>query len=388
MYKAKNILAFFIGIFLSITSTEDVFGIGFTNSCIGLKGMGMGNSLTGIADDASAVYFNPAGLAFGEKNSWSAELYLFYAPIFKHEYSANSITDESNKPVYIPSFFISKTYDSWAFGFGAYVPYAGGGTAYDDFQGTPYDLESFAAWYALTPTVAYKFSPNFSVGVGLSLYAGQMERKFFDPTLSVLVENEYDGTAGYGAHIGFLYKPTRELSIGFIARGEIPIEMDGEMKIAGTKFDSEVDFTLPSSFSLGFGYQPNSKIMIGLSFYYYLYGDTDKITIKAGVAEREEKTYYKNCWDVGLGIEYKINDELDIRAGLKFDQSATKDKGLNPATVDVDLITPSINVAYGMSESIEMNLAVLYAIGLEEKVNLEKYNKNFLGILVGLRFRY
>jgi len=390
MNKTSNIIAICIGIFLTIIPVGSVFGAGFNNSCIGIKGMGMGHSLIGIADDASAVYFNPGGLVFNDENTWYAEAYGYYAPT-KFKYTANSTTDRSDEAVSIPSFFISKTFENWAFGFGAYIPYAGGGTAYDNFQGSPYDLESFAGWFAFNPAAAYKLSPNLSVGIGISLYVGWMESKFYneDPLVQAMVKNEYSGIAGYGGHIGLMYKPTKEWSVGFTARSEIPIEMDGEVKVDGTKYDSEVEFTLPSSFSLGFGYQPDPKLTIGLSFYYFLYGDTDKITFETeGLGVDKNPTHYKNCWIVGLGLEYKIKSDLVIRGGIKFDQGAAMDKGLNPATVDVDLITPTINVAYDITESIEMNIAGLKTFGLEEEYDSKKYTKDFLAFIIGIRFKY
>ena len=114
----------------------------------------------------------------------------------------------------------------------------------------------------------------------------------------------------------------------------------------------------------------------------------DKITFTTAGVEREAKTYYRNCWTIGLGSEYRIGDNLTIRAGIKFDQSATRDTGLNPATVDVDLITPSINIAYDMTKSAEMNIAVIRAFGLEEKIHSTKYDKAFLSFLVGIRLKY
>ena len=64
------------------------------------------------------------------------------------------------------------------------------------------------------------------------------------------------------------------------------------------------------------------------------------------------------------------------------------DKGLNPATVDVDLITPTINVAYDITESIEMNIAGLKTFGLEEEYDSKKYTKDFLAFIIGIRFKY
>jgi len=49
------------------------------NSAVGIKGIAMGSALTGIADDASAVYFNPAGLAFLASGDTHFEAYGYFS---------------------------------------------------------------------------------------------------------------------------------------------------------------------------------------------------------------------------------------------------------------------------------------------------------------------
>jgi hypothetical protein len=69
-----------------------------------------------------------------------------------------------------------------------YVPYAGGGTAYQHFQGSPYDLETFAGWGGLTFASAYIFGPNLAAGIGLSLYGGTLKMKSYDPNMHAVVK--------------------------------------------------------------------------------------------------------------------------------------------------------------------------------------------------------
>jgi len=95
-----------------------------------------------------------------------------------------------------------------------------------------------------------------------------MELNRFDTSVFGMRKSEYDGIAGYGAHIGFMYEPAEKFTLGFVARSEVPIEMDGKEKIAGIKRDSEVEFTLPHYFTLGLGYKPDNDLTFGLSFSY------------------------------------------------------------------------------------------------------------------------
>jgi len=366
---------------------EDVqAGGGMDNNGIGTKGYSMGNAITAIADDASAVYYNPAGLAFLDKNTWYAETYA-WVNFTDFEYKANSISDKSDEKFINFGFFFSKAYEKWAVGFGGYVPYAGGGTKYDSFQGMPYDLEFIAGFFALTPAIAYRLSPEFSVGIGTSIYFGMMELDRFDPSILAQRKSEYDGIAGYGGHIGFYYEPVEKFSLGLVARSAVPIEMEGEEKVAGIKKDSEVDFTIPYYFTLGLSYKPDKDFTFGVSSSYMLWGDTDRITFTTEGIKNRIQTYYKNSFLLGAGIEYRIADETALWAGLKFVQGATEKKGLNPASNDVDLLVPSIGIAYQITKTVEAALTVIYAIGFEEEVDSQKYDADFLNIQFGVRVK-
>ena len=114
----------------------NVFASGLDNEFIGAKAAPIASAFVGIADDASAVAYNPAGLSFNEKEKWYMQIFGF-ANFVNFEYTADSITDKSNEIYYTPAFFVSKTYEIWAFGFGFYTPEGGGGFAFEDLQGIP-----------------------------------------------------------------------------------------------------------------------------------------------------------------------------------------------------------------------------------------------------------
>jgi long-chain fatty acid transport protein len=363
------------------------FAGGFDNHHIGIKGMSMGSAMAGIVNDASAVYYNPGGLVFLEKkNAWQGEAYLVRGAI-ECEYTADAVTDKSNEPFCLPGFFAARTFDdTWALGMGFYVPYAGGGTAYQSFQGSPYAFETSAAWGSLTFAAAYKLQPNLSVGFALSLFGGLLKMKSFDPNLHAVVESDCDGISGYGGHIGLLYKPADMLSIGVIARSKVKMQMDGTVRIAGTPVDSEVEFRLPSSYTIGIGYKPNKHFAIGLTAGYRLYGDMPELIFKSSGVESFIDTYFKNAWLVGMGAEYIISNKWAIRGGLKYDQSSTKKEGLNPALVDVDYWVSCIGIAYNITESVEVNFINNMAFGFQEEYNLQQFDRRAWHCVVGIRF--
>ncbi len=120
--SARTVLFLFV---LKLFICDSALAGAFDNPVIGLKATGMGFAMAGIADDASAVHYNPAGLPFQQRGVWHTEVYG-YCALTDIQYEANGITDKSDDIFIIPGFFASKTYENWAIGFGMYVPYAGG----------------------------------------------------------------------------------------------------------------------------------------------------------------------------------------------------------------------------------------------------------------------
>jgi long-subunit fatty acid transport protein len=185
-----------------------------------------------------------------------------------------------------------------------------------------------------------------------------------------------------------MYKPMPDLNIGLSVKSMVPVKIDGTVKVAGNKNDAEVEFSLPVYFTLGAGYKPKPHLTLGVSACYMLWEDMDNITFTIANAETEAKTFYKNSWLLGLGMEYMIRNGLAMRTGLKYVQGATEDEGLNPSSDDVDLVVPSIGVGYNITESIEVDIAGAYVIGFEKEYLSQKFDQDHFILLSGAKIDF
>jgi len=114
----------FILVFIYSPLSWGVGSAGFTNQIVGAKAFGMGNAFVALADDPSAVFFNPAGLTQLNKPSVSLGL----APILPEtDYDDGKGTTLSAKPIapVVPYFYA--TLPLWegrgAAGFGFNTPF-------------------------------------------------------------------------------------------------------------------------------------------------------------------------------------------------------------------------------------------------------------------------
>ncbi len=390
--KEKFVLSVYLFVVLSFAGTAPAFGTGIDNSGIGTTALSMASAFAGFSDDASAVYYNPSGLGFGENNTWNAQMFCVFI-LTGFTYNTTISRDESEELVVNPGMFISKKYEKWAIGYGFYIPYAGGGTQFKNFQGAGYTIDGFEAYVAHTPSVAYQFSKSLSVGAGVSVFQGLLESKIVQ---QVQVESEYEGLAGYGYDIGVLYKPTDKMSFGLVYKSPVPIKMDGEVKVSGLPAsDSEIELTVPTYVSFGLGWVVNRKMDIGFDACFMRYGEMDKRTIKTAGLEDESPTYYKDCWRLGIGARYKMDEKLTIMGGFKYTESGTKNRGLDisndidtliPPACDVDLLSTALGFSYNIKDNIKINITGFYVYGFEEEVNTKEYNQEHLSSIVGADF--
>jgi len=360
--------------------TGIAFGLVFDNGAIGIKAYFMGSAFVGIADDSSAVHYNPAGMSFNDKNVLYGQLYVHYQSL-GFTFTTPVTEDESDETFPGGGFFLSKTYDKWAFGYGTYVPFGGGGFAFDDLQGIPgNDIEVMLGLIALHPAFAYRFNEKLSVGAGLIAYMGEWEEEMPG------YKNKYDEIpAGWGGNIGIMYRPNKKLSAGLNVRSQSSIKMEGTETINGVKYDSEIKFTVPYYFDMGFGYKPRPDLLFGVHFVYMLWGDTDEFRYTRNPTF---ETHFKDSFRTGLGMEYKVDDRLAILSGFKYVQpSVNKEHALFPGTNEMDLYTLNVGIAYKIKKSLELNIGGLYTWGSEEENGIECEVEHIF-VTAGARFRF
>ena len=171
---------------------------GWNNTLMGCRALALGAAFAGVADDPSAIFYNPAGLVYQERrlnfsiNGFSVwPSYEFVTPA---GYRAESKFQSS-----IPQIFITyKMNERITLGFGAYVPYAGSGVDWKSEQlGFPF--KSHMAVMAFSPTLAYQVNENLSVGFNLHFYRGVLSVDTLTEEMGPMNADESGSTFSFGA---------------------------------------------------------------------------------------------------------------------------------------------------------------------------------------------
>ncbi len=98
----------------------------YNNFLVGDRAIGLGGAYAGIADDASGVYYNPAGLAFALSNDVSGSANAFYTKTQKYKKAIGDTDFEEKSGGSLPSFFgglqkIDNVAKGLVFAFGVYT---------------------------------------------------------------------------------------------------------------------------------------------------------------------------------------------------------------------------------------------------------------------------
>lgn len=362
----------------------------------------MGGAFTGLADDPSAIFYNPAGLIY-QRNNFNFSIDGFYIwPT--HEYTMSSglkAQSKFNNP--LPQIFFSyRTGPKITLGFGVYVPYAGGGVDWKK-EDLGYPFKSVMGIVSYTPTLAYQVDDKLSLGLNLNFYSGTLTLNTEMPPFGPM--NEEESGSGFSAGFGLMYHLSEKIRIGLSVRGPAKIKLTGKTSVnfdsLRVNFDSETFFRLPWDFEVGFAYRISERLIFTSGAQYTMWSALDKVNKKIkglpsiGDIDTEEVMNFKNIMIFHAGLEYFLPQGIFLRAGIGLDRYATPDSSLNFKNIDVDKVTLLGGIGY---KTGRMQIDAVYAYGLgkerEKKIEslglplTERYNLNVLILGLGLTFSF
>ncbi len=376
---------------------------GWNNTLLGCRALGMGGAFIAVADDPSAIFYNPAGLT-RQPNAFNFSVNGFHIwPT--HVYVApNGQRLQSRFESSVPQIFVTyRLNEKVTVGFGAYVPYAGGGVDWKESD-LGYPFKSTLGIYSLTPSLAYQVNEHLSLGLSLNFYQGILTvNTRLDPFGPM---SEEESGSSVSASFGLCYQFNEKVTIGLSARGPAKMKLTGTTAVTygdfKMKLDSETSIVLPWDLEAGFSYRLSERLIFSASAQYTLWSALNAVekTIKGipylGDLKTAEPMNFKNILVSRIGMEYAFPQGVFLRGGLGYDQNATPDDTLNIMNIDVDKVSLLGGVGY-RSGRVTIDFAYIYALGKERQKTLsgygvhpliEKYNLNVVILGLGLTYSF
>ncbi|UCE22611.1 MAG: outer membrane protein transport protein [Candidatus Aminicenantes bacterium] len=353
MKKSIGVIA--LAALIIFALSPSAHGAGFLIYEHGAAAMAMAGAFVGLANDATAVFHNPAGIAFLEGTQVSAGVTLIFPsstltmpdiglvnPAYGETY------DQVSQVFYPPTFYITHKFtDNLVAGFGFFAPY-GLGTEWPDPATFPLRYISTRAnmqTLIFNPTLAYKFNDNLSVGVGVSYIHSSLELDLtylLDLTaipplgiydIPVTVE-ETTGTA-WAVNAGFLYKGDM-FSLGFNWRGGFTIDYDGNLDLDMSPVPIPLPengtvvapFSFPHILGIGTAFNLSDQLILTADVHYILWSAFDRIEVEADVPglpialdfEPIDENF-EDSFVFRVGMQYQMNENFALRGGFLYDQT-------------------------------------------------------------------
>lgn len=324
---------------------------------------GIGNAGAGsaaVAENASTIYYNPAGMTQLQAREVSGGLSIVKTGF--------SFTNEGS---ITPGFsgnedgggwgFVPNGYGSWALtkdiyiGLGIGAPF-GLKVEYDDpWQGSAHSNSFEIKTININPSIAWRANEWLSLGAGINY-------QFIDATYkrnvavaagpgitaatatcpadargtfcrSIATLEMDDGAWGW--NIGALFTLAPRTKIGMSYRSEVKYKAEGDVTVegpnpavnAGGTSNIEADVTLPDTFILSVVHGLNDQIELlgdiswtGWSSIPYL--DIVRTSgSQNGALVQKLDTRFDDAWRFAIGMNYKLDEAWKLRFGIAYDQT-------------------------------------------------------------------
>ncbi|MBI5484367.1 MAG: outer membrane protein transport protein [Deltaproteobacteria bacterium] len=382
----------------------------------GTKAMAMGNAFAAQADDPSALFHNPAGIAFLKGTQVSLGSTTIYVP--PTEFSGTtplsgnapgpglgsaSVYEKSKRDIFIaPSLYATHTFEKLPLSIGlavnAIYPLA---KSWDDSSAFRAEVMNIAVKpINFQPTVAYRFDDwNLAIAAGLDITHAivTMQKMAYAPNPAIpttayeLGNLGLDGTAtDVGWNAGLKWKPLPNLSLGIAYRSEIELKIEGTANFLATsqagfnmigmsaaftspssraRVTSSVSstITLPDSLGIGIAWQPTDKLTLEFDVERTGWSSMKNLEFKFGGSQfanfnnKPKPLNWEDVWCYKFGGQYALTKNIDLRAGYMYDTNPIPDSTLGPVLPDSNRHSFSIGQGFH-GEMFSLDLAYMLTL--------------------------
>lgn len=419
-------LSLLIGSVLSAT-TINTQASGF--AIIENSASGMGNAFAGaaaVAEDASTVYFNPAGLTNLSGTQLVAAGHII-APTAKFTNDGSYVNPANTGGVPVPGslpgkdddggttaivpnlFFATQINDQWFAGLGINAPFGLEVSYDDDWVGRYNATTSKLQTININPSIAFKANEHFSIGGGISaqyvratlsstIDFGSVCFGILDPatcssTGALPLQADGQGKVkgsdwSWGFNLGAMFNISEATRIGLSYRSSIDHEVNGSANFrVPDSFQSFLDMGMPVFSDTGMTSAVEVPESASLSLFHQI---NDRFAILADATwtkwdrfqelrfvydnpaqpDTVQPQEWENTMRYSLGLTYTHSDSLLFRMGTAYDETPIPSAELRtPRIPGNDRTWLSFGVGYKFSEKLGMDLGYAHLFVDDTDIN-------------------
>lgn len=396
---------------------------------------GLGRAYAGeaaIADNASVVATNPAlmslfktaqfstgGVYIDSRINMNGKVDAAVKSLAMSFTKSGSASQRNVVPgAFVPNlYFVAPVNDKFALGAGMNVNF-GLKSEYDD----SYDAGVFGGKTDLSAinlnlSGAYRVTEGLSLGLGVNaVYANaQVERnagiivdsvqdkqiqqalKTVDSQTKIheyltskdksVVSLQDRAAWGFGWNAGVMYQFNEANRIGLAYHSKVDIDFTDRTATSLGKKDivagktGNLTFTLPDYLELSGFHQLTDKLAVHYSYKYTHWSRLTKLNASYENGEKafDKELQYSNNSRVALGASYNLYEKLTLRAGIAYDQAASRHQR-SAAIPDTDRTWYSLGATYKFTPNLSVDLGYAYLKG--KKVHFKETQEAASGQII------
>lgn len=434
MKRTKILLVLFSSV---VILNSGLMANGLNLNSLGTKAVAMGGAFVGLADDFSAVYWNPAGAVQFDKKYFG-----FYGvdiiPSGTYKFSVGPLTyvdAQTQTKHYLAGLaaYYQPVTENVVAGIGLYSP-SGLGAKWDgnDFAAltfqSPYKWESKVGMFTISPLIAFKVHEMVSVGASLNINYGMFKIATHagDSELGINLGQYEESLTGWGvgATLGVLFKPHEKFSVGATVRTPSKIDFGGDIEISllnllgmvpgtplyganiPTKSTVNRNVSWPWWVAVGVAVKPLDNLTVTGDIQWTQWSTIDVMESTYGdiiwalVVETERPLHWDDVMQVRFGAEYTYK-QFAFRGGYYWDPSPAPNKTMSVLLPSFDFNVLTAGIGYFL-DGLNIELGIEYLMGKERDVDYLKkqtdpewktaqpgvYNMNVLTPSISISFKF
>jgi long-chain fatty acid transport protein len=370
-------------------------GAGFALFEHSARAVALGGAFGATADDPSAIYFNPAGIAFLQGTQFAGGVYFITeSSTFNgaNPYPGQGYTVDMKKQIFYPPhlYLTGELTPELHWGIGVFAPFGLGTWWPNDYAGKYITKRVDLKVFDVNPTLSYKVTDHLALAAGVDYFYSAL-----DLTRSIGAINPYTQQAaevgqvhlytkwkgGFGWNVGLLGKLDGGFSVGATYRSNVKLNYTGNASF--TQFSTGYpDFDAIVATQVPFGKKPSATTSIKYpdEVRFALAWHGSAVGIEADVVRsgwssfkdlpieltgypqlsevRPENYKDSNCYR--LGLEYKVSPTWAWQVGVLYDKSPVPTESVSPLLPDADREGASVGASYAFSPNTRLDVSYFY----------------------------
>jgi len=362
---------------LLVLGSSTVFAGGFQLNEHGAKPLGLGGAFTAIVNDASAVYWNAAGMSFLEGTN-----FILGAALISPSTTFRGVSPEIDKSsmvsqtFYPPHLFVThKISDQFSVGLGVSVPFGLGTLWETEWVGRLLAVETELQTLAFPLVVSWRIQDNLSISAGGSYHHGSVIISRAIPISPLegeaFIKLEGDESSAFGYNFGVMWKPTDIVSVGASFRSQVNFSFTGTAESEGPeqveaglpKGDISAELTTPVNIQGGVAVRVIKQLQLSADFQWVGWSSYDTLAVDFKDPEYDDLAaprLYQDSYIIRFGAQYDFNNELSLLGGIYYDKMPVEPEYLSPSLPDSDRLGFSIGVDAMITDNLGVSGSYLF----------------------------